>query len=259
MEKQPVAKPKCVFIGPHGQTEAETSCRKDLEILIKAAFEETHEVHPYWVLSRADMPTDIFPAIVSADLVVADLRGLNPNVMYEVGLRHAFNRPVLHLCDFDTELAWDIDKNFVVKYKMPIQLSHKAELVAVLRERRDKIFSIKKDRHQVFNSFIAAVGTAANLNALEVGADLKTFLANLQGQMGTLRRDVSAVISHVSAPPSPITGPVPFQHGLNYYSGLAGSESVGIASAEQAYRASLFSGSLKLTDGITIPEGKRPK
>jgi hypothetical protein len=65
--------------------------------LIRSVLEEKG-----WQVKRADevflhrLITDgIFQEIVTADLVVADLSGLNPNVFYEVGLTHALGNDLL--------------------------------------------------------------------------------------------------------------------------------------------------------------------
>ena len=38
---------------------------------------------------------DIVGNIHTADLIVADLTGLNPNVMYELGIAHGLDKPVI--------------------------------------------------------------------------------------------------------------------------------------------------------------------
>ena len=40
---------------------------------------------------------DIIEAIDRSDLVIAELTGNNPNVLYELGLAHALKKPVIHL------------------------------------------------------------------------------------------------------------------------------------------------------------------
>ncbi len=46
-------------------------------------------------LPGSSVPDSITRAIQKADLIIADITGSNPNVMYEVGFAHALRKPVL--------------------------------------------------------------------------------------------------------------------------------------------------------------------
>jgi hypothetical protein len=61
--------------------------RGDHEILTKPLMEKVKE------------------SILSADCVIADVSGSNPNVFYEVGLAHAFGKPVIFLTQDDPASA----------------------------------------------------------------------------------------------------------------------------------------------------------
>jgi hypothetical protein len=50
---------------------------------------------------------DVVNALIDADLVIADLTFLNPNVFYELGLRHAQRKPTIHLASHDTQMPFD--------------------------------------------------------------------------------------------------------------------------------------------------------
>ncbi|WP_430455595.1 hypothetical protein [Rheinheimera sp.] len=50
----------------------------------------------------------IVQKIIESDLVLCDLSGRNPNVMYELGIRHAFDKPVVLIKDKLTERVFDI-------------------------------------------------------------------------------------------------------------------------------------------------------
>jgi len=51
---------------------------------------------------------DILRKIVDAEMVVCDLSGRNPNVLYELGIRQAFNRRVVLIRDSRTPRIFDI-------------------------------------------------------------------------------------------------------------------------------------------------------
>ena len=71
---------------------------------------------------RATGPGDILQGIMlnlhRATLVVAELSGLNPNVMYELGIRHSFpGRKTLLLTQDINEVPFDLNRYYLVEYK----------------------------------------------------------------------------------------------------------------------------------------------
>lgn len=61
---------------------------------------------------------DIINKIVDCDLVIANLTGQNPNVMYELALRHSVNKPFVMVIRNDeiSKLPFDIQDQRVVTY-----------------------------------------------------------------------------------------------------------------------------------------------
>lgn len=58
----------------------------------------------------------IVSMIVDSDLVVANITGNNPNVMYELCLRHVVAKPIIHICEEGTKLPFDIYGNRTIFY-----------------------------------------------------------------------------------------------------------------------------------------------
>jgi hypothetical protein len=71
---------------------------------------------------------DVVSYLWSASLVVADLTDSNPNVYYELGLAHAFRRPVVLLTQSITDLPFDLRSYRVIPYK-----THFAEIAEARR------------------------------------------------------------------------------------------------------------------------------
>ncbi|HYX71925.1 MAG TPA: hypothetical protein VE732_04085 [Nitrososphaera sp.] len=60
------------------------------------------------IYSKPNIMADIWSAIRSARLVIAELTGRNPNVFYEVGLAHAIGKPVILLTRNEEDVPFDL-------------------------------------------------------------------------------------------------------------------------------------------------------
>jgi hypothetical protein len=60
----------------------------------------------------------IIEHLIDDDLVVADLTALNPNVFYEVAVRHAARKPIVHLITKGQEIPFDIANMRAVPYAL---------------------------------------------------------------------------------------------------------------------------------------------
>jgi len=65
-------------------------------------------------VKRADQDSDpgmigdrVITDIINAELVVADLTNLNPNAFYELGIRHASEKPAIHIARAGIVLPFD--------------------------------------------------------------------------------------------------------------------------------------------------------
>src|SRR5690242_16779133 len=64
-----------------------------------------------------DIITDMFQELLIADLVVADLTIDNPNVWYELGVRHALRaRGIILVCGGRTSTAFDLYSQCKLRY-----------------------------------------------------------------------------------------------------------------------------------------------
>lgn len=82
-------------------------------------------LEPAYAVVRADQIDDeglitnqIIEHLLEDDLVVADLTGLNPNVFYEVAVRHAARKPIVHLITKDQDIPFDVANMRAVPYAL---------------------------------------------------------------------------------------------------------------------------------------------
>lgn len=110
---------KSIFLAcPIGDTGSDTRKRSDSiqRHLIAPALKEFKDGKKIqFNLTRADKDTDsprittnILKQLNTADIVVADLTGLNSNVLYEIGIRHALKKPCILIAQHGTILPFDL-------------------------------------------------------------------------------------------------------------------------------------------------------
>ena len=106
-----MAKKTAFFVTPIGKERSEPRERADriLEYVLNPILANNYDiVRADHVTSIGSINHDIIHRLHASDLVIADLTGANANVMYEIGIRHAFNLPIVQLCQNDQELPFDL-------------------------------------------------------------------------------------------------------------------------------------------------------
>lgn len=102
---------KCFIITPIGIETSETRDKAEGVIeAIKPVLENLgFEIEiPHQMPKPGSITQQILNSILYDDLVIANLTELNPNVMYELAVRHASGKPVVTIAEIDTKLPFDI-------------------------------------------------------------------------------------------------------------------------------------------------------
>ena len=134
-------KPKtCFCIAPIGQDGSEERKRSDqvLRYVIKEALEPKG-----YTVTRADeiaspgsITTQVIESIWKSDIVVADLTDHNPNVFYELAVRHAVQRPIIHMIQENQRIPFDVADFRTIHVELSLDGAAKArkELCAHVEE-----------------------------------------------------------------------------------------------------------------------------
>ena len=101
--------------------------------------------------------------VYDSDLVVANLTGLNPNVMFEIAIRYSFGKPAIVIAEKGTKLPFDIvDENTIFYINDP---AGAVELKDNIKRFVQRIDWIKCEYGPVFS----AIKNAAVINHIESG------------------------------------------------------------------------------------------
>ncbi len=129
----------CFFIAPIGKEGDEE--RKHSDMLLSSFVERSIEDQNLRVI-RADkidkagmISKQVIEYILRSGLVVADLSFQNPNVFYELALRHVTGKPTVHLIRAEDRIPFDIGNFRTIK----IDMACKYDLVARIDTYRSEI------------------------------------------------------------------------------------------------------------------------
>lgn len=148
----------CFIVCPISAEGTETRKRSDnlLEFILTPACEE-HSYRPV----RVDMDshnekidTRIITHLKSADLVIADVTGHNPNVFFELGYRIATGKPTIQIAETGTNLPFDIYTTNTIFYSTTdIRKANEAKakisaLIKKISEQQEKLDKIKAGEYE---------------------------------------------------------------------------------------------------------------
>ena len=118
----------------------------------------------------------IIEQIITADLVIADFTGNNPNVFYELAIRHSYRKPTIQIVKGEIDIPFDVANMRTISYETTLSGADVAK-----REIEATLKSIE-DGNSVHNP-VSEVSTLLNIsaNSTEENAEvLSTLLLEVQ-------------------------------------------------------------------------------
>lgn len=119
-EDSPQIVKTCFIVTPIGADDSST--RRSAQGVIDSAIKPVLKELGYQALVAHEMfkigsiTTQVIEQLLNADMVIANLTELNPNVMYELAVRHAKRKPVVAIVEKGTRLPFDLAEERTLFY-----------------------------------------------------------------------------------------------------------------------------------------------
>lgn len=189
----------CFIIAPIGEPKTDVRKRSDqiFDYLIVPALKELG-----YIPERSDrvpdpgiITTQIIQSLVEAPLVIADLTDHNPNVFYELAVRHAVGKPVIQMIQKGQKLPFDVAGNRTIIVDYP-DLGGVAEAQKELEKQARAVLTPKEGRRSD-----NPISIAIDLHALERSSDPEArSLADIISTMNELKTEVDSIARRLERP-----------------------------------------------------------
>ncbi len=191
----PTTEKSCFVISPIGEVGSPTRDRADLvyEFII------TQVLAPQgYKIERADkfsepgiITNQIIDRVISADLVIADLSERNPNVFYELAIRHVSRKPFVHIISHDEDIPFD---NAAVR-AIKVDVHDLRSVKAAQDELNQQIQAAMASGARVESPISIALSIQDMRNS---GDEDKVALSAVMAEISQLRRSLSDLAINVS-------------------------------------------------------------
>ena len=143
---------------------------------------------------------DIIEPIYQSDIIIADLTGLNPNVMYELGIAHTFNKKTIIITKDDlAQLPFDLKQYRAKDYST--HFKRFAELIDYLKVNMDGAINGTVLYSNPVKDFMALTGIDNGNRFCDPPLDLEDntdkgfldFLAEIEEKADSLAKDIQTM------------------------------------------------------------------
>lgn len=186
----------CFIVSPIGPEGSDIRKRADkvLKHIIRPPLEECG-----YVVQRADniadpglITTQVIDKIRDSELVVADLTGHNPNVFYELAVRHAVAKPFIQIVELGETIPFDI-AGFRTIHVDHTDLDSAADAA---QEIKNQVGAIEKDDFKLVTPISFSVDMTAYANSDDQES---IYISKLFDVVSSMQSQVHAIQYHLAA------------------------------------------------------------
>ena len=162
----------CFVISPIGSEGSDTRKRSDItyEYIIKPIVEKFgyHLTRADYIKEPGIITSQIIDQIFESSLVIADLSDNNPNVFYELAIRHVTKKPYVQMMRSGQKIPFDITGLRTISFDIDLESASNAK-----KELYDQIESIENSKFNPDNPITSAIHQSAIKKMLDSGDDIK--------------------------------------------------------------------------------------
>ncbi len=191
-------KKTCFVISPIGSDESEIRKRSDqiLKHVLKPACDSCgfNAIRADEISEPGIITSQVIQHIIDDPLVIADLTGKNPNVFYELAIRHAIRKPLIQIIQKDEKLPFD------VAGMRTIAVDHR-DLDSVEEAKNEIVKQIKAIMKKKPDEIESPISVSLELQALRhsENPEERSF-AEFLSAVSDLRSDIASIDKRLSTP-----------------------------------------------------------
>ncbi|HCH4195014.1 TPA: hypothetical protein NKW06_001267 [Vibrio parahaemolyticus] len=188
-------KKKCFIVTPIGADNSNT--RRAADGLIDAVIEPVcnnlglQVFVAHRIETTGSITSQVIEHILDDDLVIVNLTELNPNVMYELGVRHAARLPVISLAQKGTSLPFDISDERTIFFENDMAGAH------ILKPQLEKMIGLALNDSEPDNP-IYRVKTNKIMKELHPQNDVESYLMDRLDKFESMLKRQSQATSNPS-------------------------------------------------------------
>ena len=182
-------KKKCFVVCPIGEEGSDQREKSNdvFDFIIKQALkeEEYDIIRADLITKSGKISTQIVDRLLNSDLVIADLSSGNPNVYYELAIRHATKKPFIQIAEEGTKIPFDVADMRTIFYNLNLP----RKLFSAINSLEEFSKEIEIDDKITFSSPITETINFSEIS--KTGNPQEKMLANIMNGINNLKSEFS--------------------------------------------------------------------
>jgi|SRR6478736_8435669 len=204
----------CFVVSPIGESGSEIRKRADkfIKFVVLPSIGDLYTVvRADQIASPGSINRQVFERLLNDDLVIADLTGHNPNVYYELAVRHCFAKPYVQMIHAADKIPFDLLDQRTIKF----DIADLESVQSAIEDLRALALATRTPGFNVVTPIGEAVKAIESANYANGMREIRELLERQLSEHGARLVDlIRRSLPNYSAPPvPPPPSPVPSQSG----------------------------------------------